>query len=360
MKNILVTGGCGFIGNNFIRRLFEHYKFDGVVVNIDRLTYPNSIIGLQDIAQQYPDQYHFVHGNITDFNLITSLLQDYKIDTIINFAAESHVDKSLYNLSPFIDSNIVGTITLLDAIRKVDINIRFHQVSTDECWGSLGAIGYFNESSPYKPRNPYAASKASADLFVQAYYHTYNCAVTVSNCSNNYGPYQFPEKLIPLVILRILQQQEIPIYGTGTNIREWIYVNDHCDAIWKIVNDGKIGLSYAIGGGYEIDNISLVNRIIAIMAKFGYTTIEKATSLITFISDRLGHDFRYAVSRKQMLYNFSWEPQVSFSQGLADTIKWYVEHQEWCQKVMSSEYEEWIKLNYMNRGNAHVENHSSK
>ena len=266
MKNMLVTGGCGFIGANFIRYLLNESDYSGRIINVDNLTYAGNPENLADIEREYPEQYIFVRADICDGARMAKIFEDYQIDNVCHFAAESHVDRSIVKPDAFIQTNIVGTFNLLESARsRLDHMIRFHHISTDEVYGSLGREGYFTETTPYKPNSPYSASKASSDHLVRAYHKTYDLPVTISNCSNNYGPYQFPEKLVPLILLNALEGKSLPVYGDGGNVRDWLYVRDHCTAIWKIMRQGKNGETYNIGGNSEMENIKLVEMICDIL-----------------------------------------------------------------------------------------------
>ena len=334
MTQILITGGAGFIGSNFIRYMIEkypNYKF----INLDALTYCGNLGNLEGIEKN--PNYNFVKGNITDKKLIDNLVS--KVDYIVNFAAESHVDRSIKDPEIFIKSNILGTQNLLNAAKKHNIK-KFLQVSTDEVYGSLGKTGYFTEETPLQPNSPYSATKASADLMVRAYHNTFDLPVNITRCSNNYGPYQFPEKLIPLMISNALEDEPLPIYGDGKNIRDWLHVYDHCTAIDLVLHEGKLGEIYNIGGHNEKQNIEIVKLILS--------ALNKDYSLIKFVNDRLGHDKRYAIDSNKIRTELGWKPKYTFETGIVETINWYLENQKWMNKVKSGEYQEYYKKMYGN------------
>lgn len=313
---LLVTGGSGFIGSHFIRYMLTTYK-DCEVVNIDALTYAGDPAALSEFADD--SRYSFVCGDICDRELVDTLVP--LCDVIVHFAAESHVDKSIEDGGIFLKTNVVGTYTLLDSAR-VHGKKRFHHVSTDEVFGQLDEYDKpFNEMTPYDPRSPYSASKAASDHMVRAYFHTYGLPITISNCSNNYGPYQFPEKLIPLAVTNLLEGKPVPLYGDGKNIRDWLYVEDHCRALDLIIRHGEIGETYCIGGQSEKRNVEVIEEILEVMGK--------STESILYVGDRLGHDKRYAISYLKLEEEFGWSPQVSFTEGLRRTILWYTDHTEW-------------------------------
>jgi len=322
--NLLVTGGCGFIGSNFIRYELEKYSSINIV-NLDKLTYAGNLENLPDIQKNYKDRYIFVKGDILDAELVFRIISENKIDTIINFAAESHVDRSIMNSSEFMKTNILGAQTLLEAAKQVGIK-RFIQISTDEVYGDLSDEGYFTEETPLAPNSPYAASKASADMLVRAYFHTYQLPVIITRCSNNYGPYQFPEKLIPLMIANALQSKTLPIYGDGTNVRDWIHVIDHCSAIDLVMQRGEIGEVYNIGSNNERTNIDIAGFILK--------RLKKPETLIKFIKDRLGHDRRYAINADKIKKDLGWKPVYDFEDGLEATISWYVENEDWWKRII--------------------------
>ncbi len=350
LKNILVTGGAGFIGSNFIRYVFSKADFDGRIINLDKLTYAGNLLNLQDIEKKFGDKrYFFERADICDHERVKNIFDKYEIDTVVHFAAESHVDRSIWGPKEFINTNVIGTFTLLEVARNVwkdRGDVLFHHISTDEVYGSLGATGYFYETTPYDPKSPYSASKASSDHFVKAYHHTYGIPVTLSNCSNNYGPYQFPEKLIPLMILNMLEEKALPVYGDGKNIRDWLFVEDHNNAVWLILKKGESGETYNIGGENEWENIKLVNVLCEKMAKRVGRDSDYYKKLITFVKDRPGHDRRYAINCEKIKRELGWKQSVDFSEGLDLTIDWYLKNKKWIESVKSGEYKKWIERNY--------------
>jgi len=354
LSAILVTGGSGFIGSNFIHWLFKQESFSGKIINLDALTYAGNQENLYDIDASFGgSRYFFIEGDICNRSLVEKLFLEYEIDTVVHFAAESHVDRSILGPETFIKTNIFGTYTLLDVARKIwngKNNTLFHHVSTDEVYGSLGDSGFFLESTPYDPRSPYSASKAGSDHLVKAYHHTYGLPVTVSNCSNNYGPYQFPEKLIPLMILNMLEKKPLPVYGDGKNIRDWVYVEDHNEAVWTIMNNGRTGETYNIGGENEWENILLLNRLIEILAEESGRDVDSLLGLITYVKDRPGHDRRYAIDCSKLKTELGWKQRFNFDEGLRNTVKWYLCNQDWCSRVRSGEYRNWLAKNYNERG----------
>jgi len=335
---ILVTGGAGFIRSNFIHYMlkkYPHYK----IVNYDKLTYAGNLENLRDIENDF--RYKFIKGDINDENLVQKTIQENKINIIINFAAESHVDRSIINPDDFIKTNISGTYTLLK-VALANGKIRFHHISTDEVFGSLAIDDpAFNENTRYDPRSPYSAAKASADHLVRAYFHTFNLPVTISNCSNNYGPYMFPEKLFSLAITNLLENKKIPLYGNGKNIRDWIYVEDHCRAIDAIIHNGKIGQTYCIGGNCEKTNRGAIYKILELMGE--------NEDKIKFVKDRPGHDKRYAINSSKIKKELGWNPKTKFENGLEKMIEWYKENRVWWQKIKSGEYKDYYKKNYEDR-----------
>jgi len=353
LSSILITGGSGFIGSNFIHWLFARPDFSGRIVNLDALTYAGNPESLADIDAEFGgSKYFFVKGDIGDRSLVEKVFTDYDIDTVVHFAAESHVDRSILGPEAFIRTNVLGTYTLLDVARKAwgaRDDVLFHHVSTDEVYGSLGDSGYFLETTPYDPRSPYSASKASSDHLVKAYFHTYGLPVTVSNCSNNYGPYQFPEKLIPLMILNMLEGKSLPVYGDGRNIRDWVYVEDHNEAVWTIMNRGRAGETYNIGGENEWENITLLRRLIALVAEESGRNPASLEALITYVKDRPGHDRRYAIDCSKLKAELGWKQRFTFDSGLRATVCWYLDNQDWCSHVRSGEYRTWIEKNYIAR-----------
>lgn len=337
MQRILVTGGCGFIGSNFIRLQLGSYP-DLTVVNVDKLTYAGNPENLLDFAGQ--PRYQFHQGDICDRNFIGSLLQAGKYDAVINFAAESHVDRSILDSGPFIQTNVVGTQTLMDCCRQHAVP-RFVQVSTDEVYGSLGPSGRFTEETPLSPNSPYSASKAAADMLVRAYCHTFAFPAIVTRCSNNYGPYQFPEKIIPLFISNALEDQSLPVYGTGTNIRDWIHVSDHCRGIDTALRKGRPGEVYNFGGDCELTNLDLTHALLEALGK--------PRTLIRFVADRPGHDLRYAVDSSKSRRELDWVPQVNFRDGLRQTIDWYLANTVWISRIKSGDYRKYYEQQYGNR-----------
>jgi len=348
MKNMLITGGCGFIGANFVRYLLEESDFTGRIVNVDKLTYAGNPENLADIETDYKDRYRFIKADICDGTRMAEIFEHYEIDSVCHFAAESHVDRSIVKPDEFIKTNIVGTFNLLESARTHrNRMILFHHISTDEVYGSLGREGHFKETTPYKPNSPYSASKAASDHLVRAYYKTYGLPMTISNCSNNYGPYQFPEKLIPLIILNALEGKSLPVYGDGRNVRDWLYVKDHCIAIWTIMKNGTPGETYNVGGNSELENIKLVEIICDILdEKNPLSDGGSRRDLITFVKDRPGHDLRYAVDFSKLSKNLNWRPKQSLETGIRDTIQWYMDNREWVERVKSGEYQRWIKSHY--------------
>ena len=347
LKNLLVTGGAGFIGSNFIRYLLKNDSNINLIINLDALTYAGNIISLNDVENDY--RYHFEHGDICDRALVESLFVKYNIDTVVNFAAESHVDRSIHNPEYFLKTNIIGTYTLLDVSRNIwkkRQDVLFHHISTDEVYGSLGETGFFSETTPYNPRSPYSASKAGSDHLVMAYNHTYGIPVTVSNCSNNYGPYQFPEKFIPLMILNIIEGKKLPVYGDGKNIRDWIFVDDHNCAIWAIMQNGISGETYNIGGENEFENIKLLDLLIEITASKINKKPSEIRRTISFIKDRLGHDRRYAIDCSKIKNELGWKNLTTFEEGIKTTVDFYCINKKWIDSIRSGEYLNWLTKNY--------------
>ncbi len=349
MQNLLVTGGCGFIGANFIRYLFEEAGFEGRVVNLDALTYAAHPANLEDVAAQAGERYRLVHASICDAAAVARTMDAYAIDTVCHFAAESHVDRSIVAPEAFVQTNIVGTYVLLQAARERHGRLRrFHHVSTDEVYGSLGPRGRFSETTPYHPNSPYSASKAASDHLVRAYHATYGLPVTLSNCSNNYGPLQFPEKLIPLVILNALEGRPLPVYGNGRQVRDWLFVRDHCEALWMILNHGREGRTYNVGGKAERRNIEVVELLCDLLDALAAPLAGRARrrSLITFVADRPGHDVRYAMNIARIEKELGWQPRESFESGLRKTVHWYLENGAWVDQVRSGAYREWVQAQY--------------
>ncbi|NLO18956.1 MAG: dTDP-glucose 4,6-dehydratase [Ignavibacteria bacterium] len=352
-KNLLITGGSGFIGANFIHYLFEKTDFSGNIINVDCLTYAGNPNNLTEIAEKHGNtRYFFFKENVQNYEAIEKIFTQFEIDCLIHFAAESHVDRSIFGPKDFIETNIVGTFNLLEIARKVwgsREDVLFHHISTDEVYGSLGETGFFYENTAYDPRSPYSSSKAASDHLVSAYFHTYKLPVTISNCSNNYGAYQFPEKLIPLMILNILEGKPLPIYGDGKYIRDWLFVDDHCSAIWETVKRGKTGETYNVGGENEWENIKLVNYLCERVAFFTEKDPNEVKKLITYVKDRPGHDRRYAINCDKIKNELNWRQSLDFETGLDETIKWYLNNKEWIENVRSGDYLKWIDKNYTER-----------
>lgn len=337
IRKILVTGGCGFIGSNYIRlELATDPQLS--IVNLDKLTYAGNLENLADL-QKNP-RYQFAKGDICNKEFVTSLLQGGDIDAVVNFAAESHVDRSILDSSPFVQTNIVGTQTLLDCCRQFKIG-RYVQVSTDEVYGTLGDDGKFTEETPIAPNSPYSASKAAADLLVRAYVHTFGFPAVITRCSNNYGPYQFPEKLIPLFVSNALNDQPLPVYGTGLNVRDWIHVQDHCRGIGAALRNGKVGEVYNFGGNSELTNLDLTYMLLEALGK--------PRTLIKYVTDRPGHDHRYAIDASKAKRELGWEPQTVFRDGLKQTIDWYLAHADWIARIKSGEYRTYYEQQYRTR-----------
>ena len=321
---ILVTGGCGFIGSNFIRYILQHYK-PAYVTNVDALTYAGNLANLDGVVEEHGERYEFFKADIANADQMDELMTEHQFYAVINFAAESHVDRSINSPLNFIHTNVIGTSVLLDCARRHGVQ-RFVQISTDEVYGSLGATGKFTEQSPLDPSSPYSASKAGADLLALASYKTYGQEVIVTRCSNNYGPFQFPEKLIPLMIIKALREEPLPVYGDGMNVRDWIHVKDHCAAVVAALFEGKPGSIYNFGGDGEMVNVDVVKLIL--------TKLGKPESLISFVTDRLGHDRRYAIDSSFAQRDLNWKPRCNFKEGLDDTIQWYMDNKAWWQPLL--------------------------
>lgn len=375
LHTILVTGGAGFIGSNFIHYLFgkstsgaaafEDAQFSGRIVNLDALTYAGNGESLDDIDAEFGTgargerRYFFEKADICDRAAVERIFRQYDIDTVVHFAAESHVDRSIVGPEAFVRTNVLGTYTLLDVARTywgISLDnprddVLFHHISTDEVYGSLGPTGYFTETTPYDPRSPYSASKASSDHIVMAYHHTYGLPVTLSNCTNNYGPFQFPEKLIPLMILNMQQGKSLPVYGAGTNIRDWIYVEDHNRAVWLILQNGTAGEKYNIGGENEWQNITLLEKLIETAAPELGKSADDIRKTITHVKDRPGHDQRYAIDCAKIKRELGWERKMTFERGLALTVRWNLTHPDWIRRILSGEYMQWVEKNYGERDN---------
>ncbi len=337
MKNILVTGGAGFIGSNFINHILQN-RDDYFIVNLDKLTYAGNLENLKQ-SENNPN-YVFVKGDIQNYELVNYLFEKYKIKYVINFAAESHVDRSILGAEIFYRTNVIGTNVLLEIARKYEVE-KFLQVSTDEVYGSLGSTGLFTEKTPLSPNSPYSSSKAAADLMVQAYNHTYGMPTLITRCSNNYGPYQFPEKLIPLMIINSINNKKLPVYGDGMNIRDWIYVIDHNRAIELVLENGKDGEVYNIGASNEMKNIDIVKLILKYL--------NKSEDLIEFVKDRPGHDRRYAIDSTKIQNELSWKPLYSFDEAIKFTIDWYLENRSWWERIISGDYIKYYNEQYLNR-----------
>ena len=358
MQNILVTGGAGFIGSNFVHFLLR-VEPQVQIINLDVLTYAGSQENLKGLPD--PQRHTFVHGDILDRELVDRLLREYSIDTIVHFAAETHVDRSIHGPEQFVRTNVLGTFTLLEAARQFWSNekslgeqrVHFHHVSTDEVYGTLKpGEPAWTEEIPYAPNSPYAASKAGSDHLVRAYHHTFGLPVTITNCSNNYGPRQFPEKLIPLMILNAIQGKPLPVYGDGQQIRDWLYVQDHCEAIWRVINSGKVGETFNIGGNNQPPNLEIVHTICKVLDErlpdSPYTPHE---SLIKFVADRPGHDRRYAMDITKIGSHLGWEPREWLESGLQKTVDWYLTNEDWVAAIQKqSDYQQWIDKNYQKRG----------
>ncbi|WP_066297121.1 dTDP-glucose 4,6-dehydratase [Bacillus sp. FJAT-29937] len=330
---VLITGGAGFIGSNFVHYMVKKYP-EYTVINLDSLTYAGNLETLKKVEEE--PNYHFIHGDITNHELIDSIFHN-GIDTVINFAAESHVDRSITDPGIFVKTNILGTQVLLDAAKKYGVK-KYVQISTDEVYGTLGESGYFTEETPLAPNSPYSASKAGADLLVRAYHETFGLPVNITRCSNNYGPYHFPEKLIPLMILNALKDKPLPVYGDGLNIRDWLHVEDHCSAIDLVLRKGVDGEVYNVGGHNERTNIDVVKSILL--------HLDKPDSLIRFVEDRLGHDRRYAIDATKLRTQLGWEPKYTFETGLRQTIDWYLENRSWWENILSGNYQNYYKKQY--------------
>ncbi|KKM63126.1 hypothetical protein LCGC14_1514610 [marine sediment metagenome] len=340
METLLITGGMGFIGSNFIRFILnsiDNFK----IINVDNLTYAGNPENLKDITLNHSNMYKFYKTDISNFKVLDNITKKENIDYIINFAAESHVDRSINNSTIFCTTNILGTQTLLNITKKHKLQ-KFLQISTDEVYGALDFNeSPFDEKTSLSPNNPYSATKASADLLVNAYYKTYGLPINITRCSNNYGPFQFPEKLVPLMIINAVNNKKLPIYGKGINIRDWIYVKDHCEAILSVLLNGKIGETYNIGGDSETSNIDLVKKLLNLL--------NKPESLITFVRDRPGHDLRYAMNHEKITNKLKWEPKINLEDGLKKTVQWYLENSQWLDNVISKDYLKYYEKNYRDR-----------
>lgn len=341
-NTLLVTGGAGFIGGCFVRRLARQNSLS--IVNLDKLTYAGNLDSLSSVD---PGKHTFVHGDICDGPLVGTLLEKHKPSSIVHFAAESHVDRSIDGPMAFVQTNVVGTAVLLDAARHYykrmtaddAIRFRFIHVSTDEVFGSLGAEGYFTETTPYSPRSPYSASKAASDHLARAYHETYGLPVLVTNCSNNYGPYQFPEKLIPLMTMNAIEGKPLPVYGDGLNVRDWLFVEDHCHAIETVLNKGRVGETYNIGGNCEQTNLAIVKTICQTVQDLIPNLDHRCADLITYVADRPGHDRRYAIDASKIKNELGWTPQTGFAEGIRKTVQWYIDNPEWLHRITTGTYQ---------------------
>jgi dTDP-glucose 4,6-dehydratase len=353
MSNLLVTGGAGFIGSNLVRTFLGNPEFNGRIINVDKLTYAGNTSSLDDVVAKYPERYIFHQVDICNPVEIEKIFEEYNVDSVCHLAAESHVDRSIEGPEAFIQTNVVGTFNLLEAARsfwKEELSNKvFHHVSTDEVYGSLGTEGYFLEDTPYVPRSPYSASKAASDHLAKSYYHTFGLPVTMTNCSNNYGPYQFPEKLIPLMIDNMVSEKTLPIYGDGKNIRDWLFVEDHNLAVLAVMKLGQLGETYNVGGENEWENIELVNRLCEIVADETGVPADRYKGLIQYVKDRPGHDARYAINCDKIKNELGWAQTVDFEEGLRITVRWYLSNDEWISRIKSGEYRSWIEKNYSSR-----------
>lgn len=345
LKNCLITGGAGFIGTNFVKYMINEHDEKLNLIVLDKLTYAGNLANLKDEL----DEIEFIKGDICNKELVEYIFTEFDIDFVVNFAAESHVDRSIENPQIFLETNILGTQNLMDVAKKfwqVDENqykegVKFLQVSTDEVYGSLGETGYFTEETPLAPNSPYSASKTSADMMVRAYNETYNFPMNITRCSNNYGPYQFPEKLIPLFSTNAMEDKELPIYGDGKNVRDWLHVKDHCRAIDIVLREGEVGELYNIGGNNEKTNLEITEAIL--------NTLNKPKDLIKFVKDRLGHDRRYAIDSSKMKEELNWEPEYAFEEGIAETIQWYIDNEDWWRNIKSGDYRDYYQKMYTDR-----------
>ncbi len=354
-KNILVTGGAGFIGTNFVRLVLDTQP-DWRVINLDSLTYAGNPANLEKIPSALLPRYRFVHGDIRDKNLLDNLFKEERFDMVVNFAAESHVDRSIVGPEVFVDTNITGTFCLLEVSLKkwkelgMPEDFRFLHISTDEVYGSLGSSGFFTEKTPYDPSSPYSASKAASDHFVKAYFRTFDLPTLITNCSNNYGPYQFPEKLIPLMILNIKEENRLPVYGDGKNVRDWLFVLDHCEAIIRVLEKGNPGETYNIGGGEEMQNIEVVHLLCDLLDdRLNRSGSRAGRNLIHYVTDRPGHDRRYAIDAAKIKNELGWCPKYKFAEAIETTVDWYLDNMKWVDSVRSGEYRKWVEKNYGSR-----------
>ncbi len=339
MKNILITGGAGFIGSNFINYILKS-RDDYFIVNLDKLTYAGNLENLKDVESN--KNYKFVKGDITNSDLVNYLFENYNIKYVINFAAESHVDRSISGSEVFFRTNVIGTNVLLEASRRFEVE-RFLQISTDEVYGSLGSTGLFTEQTPLAPNSPYSSSKAAADMMVQSFHHTYGLPTLITRCSNNYGPFQFPEKLIPLMIINALQDKKLPVYGDGMNVRDWIYVIDHNKAVEQVFENGKPGEVYNIGASNEMPNIQIIKLILQ--------NLKKGEDLIQYVKDRPGHDRRYAIDSTKIQAELGWKPEFKFESAIKNTIEWYLNNKRWWEKIITGEYQNYYAHQYLSQKN---------
>ncbi len=354
-KTLLVTGGAGFIGTNFVRQILTE-RPQWRIVNLDALTYAGNLANFQDLAPDSAARHRFVHGAIQDSALLEQLFREESFDAVVHFAAESHVDRSILGPEAFVETNVMGTFRLLEASlsqwqsRGKPKDFCFLHISTDEVYGSLGAEGYFTEESPYDPSSPYSASKAGSDHLVRAYFRTYGLPTIITNCSNNFGPYQFPEKLIPLMILNVIEENPLPVYGDGKHVRDWLYVVDHCNGLLRVLEQGEPGETYNIGGGAERQNIVVVHLLCDLLdARLQRPKSKSSRRLIQFVSDRPGHDRRYAIDASKIKRELGWSPAHDFEEALEATVDWYLDNMDWVEFVRSGEYRKWIEINYGER-----------
>lgn len=349
MNSIMVTGGCGFIGTNFVRFLLEREDYSGRVINVDKLSYAGNPLNVSDLTGSQAERHVLLRADICDRPGMGRVMDEHEVDAICHFAAETHVDRSIVDPDPFVRSNLIGTHNLLALCREREGHIEhFHHVSTDEVFGSLGADGMFTEETQYCPNNPYSATKAGSDHLVRAYARTYGLPVTISNCSNNYGPYQFPEKLIPLMVINALEGKKLPVYGDGQHVRDWLYVRDHCAAIWEIMRHGRRGETYNVGGRNELPNIRIVESICDLVDRLAAPLdgLKSRRELISFVKDRPGHDRRYAIDTRKIEAELGWAPSETIETGLRSTVQWYLENAAWIESVRTGEYQEWVRGHY--------------
>ncbi len=356
-RKIMITGGAGFIGANFIFHLLEQSP-SWKIVNLDALTYAGNINNFQALKPGHAERHALVHGDIRDEELLDGLFLEHDFDSVVHFAAESHVDRSVLGPEAFVETNVNGTFRMLEESLKHWKNknrpeeFRFLHVSTDEVYGSLGPKGNFTENSPYDPSSPYSASKAASDHFVSAYFRTYGLPTLITNCSNNFGPYQFPEKLIPLMIFNIIEKKPLPVYGDGKNVRDWLFVTDHCDALVRVLEKGRPGETYNVGGGKEFENIKIVHKLCDILDQRLGRPTGSSRNLIEFVEDRPGHDRRYAIDYSKISENLGWSPKSNFEDNLEMTVDWYLKNMNWVESVKTGEYQKWVETNYENRQDA--------